>query len=568
LGHSRKTVLISVLFFSVATIVIPFYILGVDAQSESPDESLWVRFESNEVKGTVTNQDENIYIIRHSGFPTLPGSESFLEATDSIIYGEIINLADKNIYYIEMKGNVYDEGKLLEKTGSKGRDFGADYQYGGESSLYEISNNPLRISLRPGEVTPFVLWPGQTGWDCYEVWIESYKLEDKEKKITPELIRDNLVFEKGELEKSGTYKGRIKNISDDYIDSTAIFVIKYDSNNNIFAVLGDFIGPLSTDTGKSFTISTYLPGFQVKTATDNFLYGSPDHIEVLAVGFTDDEDLLEDNFGFRDFDFESVSQYYPNSKLPQHIDPVQIKNQAEIFPSDTFETGFCQGNAELKIPQAGQPSPKDDSGIMEKETRIPDWVRNNAGWWSSGSIGDQDFASGIQYLIKEKIMQIPQSYISSENLQVHENKASTENGYLKVNGNEFYVPRGGMVDIELTGHFDYEGFPSTIELRMIDPNSFFHDANVFVGKNPDFSYTLTLWDYMAVGKYQLELSRGRDIGTVTFELKSGTPPKTVTEQKIPEWIKSNAEWWSQGLISDDDFVKGIQYLVEQGIIKV
>jgi len=318
LGHSSRIFVILAFF----TIIIGFSQQSVAAQSESPDESLWVRFESNEVKGTVTNQDENIYIIRHSGFPTLPGSESFLEDTDSIIYGEIINLSDENIYYIVTKGNVYDEGKLLEKTGSAGRPFGFDSSPG--DSLYQISNNPLRISLRPGEVTPFELWPGQTGWDCYEVWIESYKLEDKEKEITPELIRDNLVFEKGELEKSGTYKGRIKNISDDYIDSTAIFVIKYDSNNNIFAVLGDFVGPLSTDTGKSFTISTYLPGFQVKTATENFLYGSPDHIEVLAVGFTDDEDLLEDNFGFHDFDFESVSRYHPNSKLPQHIEPVQM----------------------------------------------------------------------------------------------------------------------------------------------------------------------------------------------------------------------------------------------------
>ncbi len=39
-------------------------------------------------------------------------------------------------------------------------------------------------------------------------------------------------------------------------------------------------------------------------------------------------------------------------------------------------------------------------------------------------------------------------------------------------------------------------------------------------------------------------------------------------EEIPSWIKNNANWWSQGLISDDDFVKGIQYLVGQGIIKV
>jgi hypothetical protein len=38
--------------------------------------------------------------------------------------------------------------------------------------------------------------------------------------------------------------------------------------------------------------------------------------------------------------------------------------------------------------------------------------------------------------------------------------------------------------------------------------------------------------------------------------------------KVPDWVKSNAKWWSEGTISDDDFVKGIQYLVEKGIIRV
>ena len=41
-----------------------------------------------------------------------------------------------------------------------------------------------------------------------------------------------------------------------------------------------------------------------------------------------------------------------------------------------------------------------------------------------------------------------------------------------------------------------------------------------------------------------------------------------TSDTIPAWIKSNADWWSQGLISDDDFLKGIKFLVENGIISV
>lgn len=37
---------------------------------------------------------------------------------------------------------------------------------------------------------------------------------------------------------------------------------------------------------------------------------------------------------------------------------------------------------------------------------IPDWVRNNAGWWSTDQIGDSDFVTGIQWLITNGIMPI------------------------------------------------------------------------------------------------------------------------------------------------------------------
>lgn len=104
------------------------------------------------------------------------------------------------------------------------------------------------------------------------------------------------------------------------------------------------------------------------------------------------------------------------------------------------------------IKKESEPEPIQESGLQ-----IPEWVRGNAEWWAQGAIGDSDFVSGIQYLIKEGIMQIPET-------------AQAE----------------------------------TVE----------------------------------------------DSG------------------EIPPWIKNNADWWAQGLISDDDFVKGIQYLVEQGIIQV
>lgn len=40
------------------------------------------------------------------------------------------------------------------------------------------------------------------------------------------------------------------------------------------------------------------------------------------------------------------------------------------------------------------------------------------------------------------------------------------------------------------------------------------------------------------------------------------------EEGVPEWVKNNAAWWADDLISDDDFLNGIQYLVRAGLITV
>ena len=36
---------------------------------------------------------------------------------------------------------------------------------------------------------------------------------------------------------------------------------------------------------------------------------------------------------------------------------------------------------------------------------------------------------------------------------------------------------------------------------------------------------------------------------------------------MPSWIKNNAKWWSEGNISDQNFLDGIEFLIENGIIK-
>jgi hypothetical protein len=77
---------------------------------------------------------------------------------------------------------------------------------------------------------------------------------------------------------------------------------------------------------------------------------------------------------------------------------------------------------------------------------------------------------------------------------------------------------------------------------------------------------------------------GFNINSVDFENAVGTfyvTPVNSNQQsnvqsnvqsngqaQIPSWIKNNAKWWSEGSVTDDDFIKGIQYLIQNGIMKI
>jgi hypothetical protein len=49
-----------------------------------------------------------------------------------------------------------------------------------------------------------------------------------------------------------------------------------------------------------------------------------------------------------------------------------------------------------------------------KAKLVPDWVKNNAGWWATDQIKDADFLNGIEYLIKKDILGIDNKKIKGQ----------------------------------------------------------------------------------------------------------------------------------------------------------
>jgi len=70
------------------------------------------------------------------------------------------------------------------------------------------------------------------------------------------------------------------------------------------------------------------------------------------------------------------------------------------------------------------------------------------------------------------------------------------------------------------------------------------------------------------------ISESEFISGIEFLINDGiinVPPTTIsseTSDGVPAWVKNNAGWWADGTITDGEFVNGIQHLMSIGIINL
>jgi len=103
-----------------------------------------------------------------------------------------------------------------------------------------------------------------------------------------------------------------------------------------------------------------------------------------------------------------------NVTLTSDVTPTQnipswIKNNAGWWADGSIDDdSFVQGiqflikEDVLKIPPTSQ-------GSITGSNEIPSWIKNNAGWWADGSIDDEDFTKGLEFLVKNGIITINSS---------------------------------------------------------------------------------------------------------------------------------------------------------------
>ncbi|AJM91949.1 peptidase [Nitrosopumilus piranensis] len=119
---------------------------------------------------------------------------------------------------------------------------------------------------------------------------------------------------------------------------------------------------------------------------------------------------------------------------------------------------------------------------------------------------------------------------------------------------------GSSTEIVLTGSIEHHkrGVPLSIELT--NPDGTKQNFGATLTSSGKYRSIFTVNDDALPGMYFVNLSYdGKNIDILSFHVISET---------VPDWIKNNARWWSSNSISDDEFIGGLEHLIETGIISV
>ena len=86
--------------------------------------------------------------------------------------------------------------------------------------------------------------------------------------------------------------------------------------------------------------------------------------------------------------------------------PEWVKNNAGWWANgDIGESDFISG-IQFLIEDGIIAVPQTETSSSKKPNSVPEWVKNNAGWWANGDIGESDFISGIQFLVKTGLVSV------------------------------------------------------------------------------------------------------------------------------------------------------------------
>jgi len=187
------------------------------------------------------------------------------------------------------------------------------------------------------------------------------------------------------FDSNGKYKDALHPVFTNGGNFTVINAIVFDSQDNFYAVTSDTNRILKYNDNRDFI------NYFGSTGTEEGRFSNPNSVAINSNGYIYVADTNNDRIQKLDSDGTFLLSWGSFGTGPgQFVDPVglAIDSKNNVYVIDKVNNNIQKfspfGNAD--------------------EITIPTWVKNNAKWWSEDLFSNTDFATGINYMIRQGII--------------------------------------------------------------------------------------------------------------------------------------------------------------------
>lgn len=206
---------------------------------------------------------------------------------------------------------------------------------------------------------------------------------------------------------------------------------------------------------------------------------------------------------------------------------------------------------------------KPDGSTAEVKT-----LPNNYGEYSTSLFFDANWQAG-SYSIRAVYLG---NQIGTVTFAINEVEGQTivitsKIGTINIEREEYFIPKNGTRPIEIYGNIIQYKEDVPIIFVIKKPDETKEDFSVVPKRTGEFDARITIRNNWQVGAYEVSATYDeKDLGKVSFILNN--LEGNDSEIQIPLWVKTNAGWWASNQIADNDFVKGLEYLINAEILKI